>query len=128
MENDDYNNLVTLLKLFKNRPYHLAKYLVENSALNKKFVDKVLKSDKLNGLNEDDIKDNKIINFTSISQMENFYSSLIDIKNLESKTKEELAIELNQRLNDLIRNEKYEDAANLRDYMVRKGIKRNINF
>jgi hypothetical protein len=128
MENDDYNNLVTLLKLFKNRPYHLAKYLVENSALNKKFIDKVLKSDKLNGLNDGDIKDNKIINFTSISQMENFYSSLIDIKNLESKTKEELAIELNQRLNDLIRNEKYEDAANLRDYMVRKGIKRNINF
>ena len=34
MENEDlYRNLVILLKMFKNRPYHLAKYLIENYSL-----------------------------------------------------------------------------------------------
>jgi hypothetical protein len=128
MDNDAYNNLVTLLKLFKNRPYHLAKYLIENTALNKKFIDKILNSDKLNNLSNDLIKDNKAINFNSISEMDDFYSSLVDIKDLDSKSPEQIAEELNKKLDDLIRGEKYEDAANLRDYMNRKKIKRSSNF
>lgn len=128
MDNDAYNNLVTLLKLFKNRPYHLAKYLIENTALNKKFVDKILNSDKLNNLSNDIVKDNKVINFNTISEMDDFYSSLIDIKDLDSKSPEQIAEELNKKLDDLIRGEKYEDAANLRDYMNRKKIKRSSSF
>jgi hypothetical protein len=128
MDNDAYNNLVNLLKLFKNRPYHLAKYLIENTALNKKFVDKILNSDKLNNLSNDIVKDSKVINFNSISEMDDFYSSLIDIKSLDNKSHEQIAEELNKKLDNLIRGEKYEDAANLRDYMNRKKIKRNSNF
>ena len=130
MDNNEelYKNLVSLLKLFKNRPYHLAKYLIDNSAFNKTFVNKVLKSEKLNEFSEDKIESiNTSVYFVNISQMEDFYNSLLDeMKNI-SKTKntEEISAELNARLNDLIKNEKYEEAAKIRDYMSKNGIKRN---
>ena len=42
MENEElYRSLVIMLKMFKNRPYHLAKYLVENSALTEDFIKKL---------------------------------------------------------------------------------------
>ncbi len=121
MSEDIYKKLVTLLKLFKNRPYHLAKYLIDNKALDKKFVKTVLNSSKL-----EDISNNEdlLVNFNSIEQMEEFYSSLVDLNNLDNKTPEQIAEELNLKLDNLIDNEKYEEAANLRDYMKRKKIER----
>jgi hypothetical protein len=122
-----YKNLVSLLKLFKNRPYHLAKYLIDNSAFNKTFVNKVLKSEKLNEFSEDKIESiNTSVYFVNISQMEDFYNSLLDEMKTISMTKnsEEISNELNSRLNELIKNEKYEEAAKIRDYMLKNRIKR----
>lgn len=129
MENNEelYKNLVSLLKLFKNRPYHLAKYLIDNSAFSKTFVDKVLKSEKLNEFSEDKIESiNTSVYFVNISQMEDFYNSLLDeMKEISNiKNSEEISNELNGRLNDLIKNEKYEEAAKIRDYMNKNGIKK----
>lgn len=130
MDNNEelYKNLVSLLKLFKNRPYHLAKYLIDNSAFNKTFVNKVLKSEKLNEFSEDKIEIiNTSVYFVNISQMEDFYNSLLEEMKDISKVKntEEIATELNARLNELIKNEKYEEAAKIRDYMNKNRIKRN---
>ena len=130
MDNNEelYKNLVSLLKLFKNRPYHLAKYLIDNSAFNKTFVNKVLKSEKLNEFSEDKIESiNTSVYFVNISQMEDFYNSLLEEMKDISKVKnaEEIATELNARLNELIKNEKYEEAAKIRDYMSKNRIKRN---
>jgi hypothetical protein len=129
MDNNEelYKNLVSLLKLFKNRPYHLAKYLIDNSAFNKNFVNKVLKSEKLNEFSEDKIESiNTSVYFVNISQMEDFYNSLLDEMKTISMTKnsEEISNELNSRLNELIKNEKYEEAAKIRDYMLKNRIKR----
>ena len=129
MDNNEelYKNLVSLLKLFKNRPYHLAKYLIDNSAFNKNFVNKVLKSEKLNEFSEDKIESiNTSVYFVNISQMEDFYNSLLEEMKDISKVKnaEEIATELNARLNELIKNEKYEEAAKIRDYMSKNRIKR----
>jgi hypothetical protein len=129
MDNNEelYKNLVSLLKLFKNRPYHLAKYLIDNSAFNKTFVNKVLKSEKLNEFSEDKIESiNTSVYFVNISQMEDFYNSLLEEMKDISKVKnaEEIATELNARLNELIKNEKYEEAAKIRDYMSKNRIKR----
>jgi excinuclease UvrABC helicase subunit UvrB len=129
MNNDDelYNNLVTLLKLFKNRPYHLSKYLIENSALDEKFIKKILKSDKLQEL-QDQISNSGYeltpIYFPDISKMEEFYNSLSNIS--DSRDKKELSKELNQKMVELLKEEKYEEAATLRDYMIENRIKRNI--
>jgi len=127
--NDElYRSLIVLLKMFKNRPYHLAKYLVDNSALNKEFVKKLLKSDKLKELSEEEIENPSVapVYFVDISQMEEFYNSFVDdIKQIsKEKNLEELTKEINEKLDSCIKAEKYEDAARIRDYMLRNGIKR----
>jgi excinuclease UvrABC helicase subunit UvrB len=134
METEDiYKNLVLLLKMFKNRPYHLAKYLVENSALTDDFINKIKNSDKLKEISDEEKNEQKFlpapvpVYFVDISQMENFYNSLTDdIKSLsKEKGIEQITKELNEKLDNCIKGEKYEDAARIRDYMDRNGIKRN---
>ena len=119
-----HSNLLILLKLFKDRPNHLANFLLENDALSDFFVKKLNDSDRLieisEGLNEKDIY------FNSIDEMNRFYKLLIDdletIKN--RKTKAELIIELNQKIQDAISNEDYEEAARIRDYIIKNNLKK----
>lgn len=122
MKNENFHkNLISLLKVFKNRPYHLSKYLIDNNAFNKEFIQKIQNSAKLSELNEIETK-----YFSSISQMEDFYNSLLEEGVVNTKkTKKELTIELNNKLIQLINDEKYEEAAALRDYMLKHGIKKN---
>jgi cysteinyl-tRNA synthetase len=116
--------------MFKNRPYHLAKYLVENSALTEDFIKKLKNSDKLKELNESEKTEQKLlpvpVYFVDISQMENFYNSFIDDIAQLSKEKsiEEITKDINNKLDELIKQEKYEEAARIRDYMNRNNIKR----
>ena len=127
MENENlYKNLVTFLKMFKNRPYHLAKYLIENSALQRDFIKKISDNEKLNTLSKDD-KNTTPIYFTEINKMNDYYNSFIDeLKYLnENKSLEEIEKDMNLRLENFLKEEKYEDAARLRDYMMRNKIKRN---
>jgi hypothetical protein len=126
MENEDlYRNLVILLKMFKNRPFHLAKYLIDNSALKDEFLKKLANNEKLKEFSQDEDLKSKIL-FLDINQMNDYYNSLTDdIKKIgAAKTPEEIAEALNQKLESLIDEENYEDAARLRDYMFRNNIKR----
>lgn len=126
MENEGvYKNLVQLLKMFDGRPYHLAKYLLDNSALQKEFQQRISENYKLRKAG----KKGEGINaphFNDVSQMAEFYASFSDdIRRLtDGKTPEEIASELNSQLNEYVTNEKYEDAARLRDYMFKNNIKR----
>lgn len=128
MENEDlYRNLVILLKMFKNRPYHLAKYLIENSAFSEDFVKKISENEKLSGMSEEDEgRPKQPIYFLDIGKMNEHYSSFTDeIKLLESgKTPKEMESDLNEKLKKLISEERYEEAAKVRDYMASNRIKR----
>lgn len=134
MDNNEelYRGLLILLKMFKNRPYHLAKYLVDNSSLSQDFIKKLLKSDKLKELSNDEMDKPSVVPvyFVDITQMEEFYNSFTDDVRQLSKEKsiEELTKELNEKLDTCVRTEKYEDAVQIRDYMLRNGIKRTNNF
>jgi hypothetical protein len=114
--NDIYENLIKLLSLFKNKPYYLAKYLIKNSALTEDFIEK-LKDSKISELEKENI------NFTNIEEMENYYQSLIS-KNIEEKSKKDIEIELNNKLDNALILENYEEASSIRDYMRLKNIKR----
>lgn len=115
MDDKFKDKLITLLTLFKNRPNHLAKFLIDNSAFNKPFVNRVLKS-KL------EIDDDLYIE--SIGKMDDIYNSILDdLKS--SKTDDEIENDLNLKMLDLLNSEKYEEAAKLRDYMSKNSIKRN---
>lgn len=116
MENDEnfYNNLVTLLKLFKNRPYHLSKYLMDNSALSVNFIKKLSNNNSLEKIEEMLSSDDNIDFYISdISKMDDFYKSFLN----ENIDKKELEKELKERLSILIKEERYEEAAELRDYI-----------
>ena len=132
MESNDelYKKIVTLLKIFKNRPYHLAKYLMENNAFNKVFINKISKSNKLDEISSDE-EINKYLptSFNNIQHMQDFYDSLLDeIKQISTnKTKKQLESELNEKLDSYIKLEKFEEAAKLRDYMSKNSIKRKNN-
>ncbi len=128
-----YRNLVILLKMFKNRPYHLAKYLTDNSAFDQKFIKKILDSDKLKDISkEDELDENPNIvpiHFIDISQMNDFYNSIVEEAKLsKDSSMEELTKDLNIKLDGCIKSENFEDAARIRDYMTRNGIQRLNNF
>lgn len=122
MNNEELNeHLANFLKMFKNRPYHLAKYLIDNSALNKSFINKIVKSGKLNTETPQITPE---VPITDISEMEDYYNSILDPIKIGNKTVEEITKETNDKMNELIKNEKFEEAAKLRDYMNKKSIKR----
>ena len=128
MSDRTQRNLITLLKLFKNRPYHLSKYLLDNSAFNKDFLRKIDKSFKLNELSNK-CSNSDLDAFNNLNQMDDFYNSLLEEMNeivLHDKSIN-LTIILNEKLDALIKEEKYEEAAALRDYMLSMNIKRKID-
>lgn len=121
-----YQNLITVLKLFQNRPYHLAKYLIETDAFTEEFLTKIKNSDKLNNLNkEDDGTSLKAIYFLDVSHMKDFFNSLTDdVYDKKLKNKRDVVEELNTKLERCIKEERYEDAIRIRDYMQKNGIER----
>ena len=52
MNENKHKNLILLLKLFKNRPYHLSKYLLDNDAFTEDFLNKIKVSDKLSNISD----------------------------------------------------------------------------
>lgn len=133
-ENPLYRNLVILLKIFKDRPNHLAKYLLDNDALTNDFLDNVSKSKKLNEHNLEEnfnyfLKGVDIDNvpfFTDYDEMKRYYNNMIKEELLDTSDNSNLEIELNEKLKRLVINDKFEDAAKLRDYMTLNDIKINL--
>lgn len=112
-----YETLINVLKLFKNRPYHLAKYLIDNNALSDFYIRKLINSK---------FKDNKDIQFKDINHLNEYFNSILDNDTKKEKTMQEISIELNQKLEQLVKEEKYEEAIFVRDYMNRNNIPRII--
>lgn len=131
-KNKLYRNLSILLKLFKNRPNHLAKYLIENSAFSEEFTFNIINSKKLNGMTPKDAynyfsEDSNYgpVYFTDFDEMDNYYIDIIEDNNLKIDLTE-LAKELNMKLRKYLTEEKYEEAAKVRDYMLKNDIDINL--
>jgi intergrase/recombinase len=108
---DKNENFLILLKLFKNRPNHLYEFLIDSDAINKSFLNKLKKSIKI----KPDLNEDNLPFFKNLTEMKDYYLSLVD--NTEEKTKEEIEEELNRKLNESIKDENYEEACRIRDYM-----------
>lgn len=117
MDYDKFDkNLILLLNIFSDRPNHLIQFLLENDAFKQSFKKKVINSDKLNSLKG---FDSSKMDFTDFSEMNEFFSKLMDNK----KSMRNIENEMNHNLFDMIQKEEYENAAKLRDYMKKINIK-----
>ena len=123
-----YLNLLAILKLFKNRPYHLAKYLIENDALNDSFINKIIDSERLSNLSQVDEGQSviKTVYFIDISHMNEYFNDLTDKPTKSKPVKKDMSKDLNFKLDQALKEERYEDAIRIRDYMIKHNIKRNF--
>jgi hypothetical protein len=124
-----YKNLVIFLKIFRNRPNHLAKYLIDNLALDDNFMESISNSEKLNKIDPNEphsyFSDSVKIEtpyFSNFEEMNEYYNEMMiqDLKLLQDP--EKIKEEINQKLSESIDNEEYEEAARIRDYMRRNKI------
>jgi excinuclease UvrABC helicase subunit UvrB len=114
--------LSKFLGFFINRPNHLAKYLMDNDALNKEFLSRITSVD-LPEINESKMID---VYFLDINQMNIFFKNLLNKEKYPDSNNEDLIQELEKELQKSISEERYEDAIRIRDYL--KNInKRNLN-
>lgn len=115
------NNLIILLRMFKNRPHHLAKFLLENEAFRTDFLKKVENNKNLEKLNQSEIGEDHFY-FTSISEMKSYFATLIEdnISDLE-----EIQIDLHKNLLKAIEDEDYEEAARIRDFILLNKLKKD---
>lgn len=128
-DNDSlYRNLSILLKLFKNRPNHLAKYLIENSAFSDEFTSSIINSKKLDDMSQEDMHNYFMdeYNYNNIylndfEEMNNYYTDIIENNNIDINMIE-LSKELNMKLQKCIIDERYEEAAKVRDFMLKNDI------
>lgn len=118
-------NLLCFLRLFQNRPHHLAKYFLENQCFTEEFINNITQSKKLIDLGEKyDLGEIPNIYFLNFKDMLKFYENLSNEYNLEGLDEDKVKEELNSKLDDLLKLEKYEEAIKLRDFMIQNNIKR----
>lgn len=119
-----HKNLLILLNLFKNRPNHLCRFLLENNALDGKFLSKLEDNEKLSNVNLSKIGDQHFY-FSNISEMKSYYSSLVeDLDSLkDGSDREKLKLDLLELIDKAILNEDYEEAARIRDFMIINKLK-----
>lgn len=118
------SNLLSFLKLFNGRPHHLAQFLLENEALNDSFLEKLNQSSKLSKFKIDDKP--FIPKFNNIDEMKDYYNSFINEieSSIKKRTKDEIEIELSEKIKMAIESENYEEAARIRDYMLKNKLKK----
>lgn len=106
-DNDKIRALAELIGMFGGRPHHLAKFLVDNGAVTDSFLGRI-----------DCSRGDGPVDFSSIAEMEAHYASMLGVGQRAA------GVDLEAKLARLVEDERYEDAARLRDY-IRKRMDRH---
>jgi len=107
---EKYNhNFITLIKIFNHKPYMFLNFLNKHNAISDNFKTK---------LSNIILKDKP--HFTDIDKMIDYYSHILDEK--DAKTKDKVA-DWNNKLYIAITEQRFEDAAKIRDYMNKRKFK-----
>lgn len=137
MKDEIKEKLIIILKLFKDKPQFLIKFLLENNAFTENFLLSIYESqelDKLKNLEDNDEVEEDIFSniphFKDILSMNNYFKKivsneeLIEEDNIYEKINRDLEQRMIDQLKEAIEEERYEDASILRDRMKEL----NINF
>jgi hypothetical protein len=122
MKSPSYKNLSSIINIFKGRPNHLAKFLIDSGAITEDFLKRIENDDSKNLP-----IDSKKIQFTDFNDVKDYYSNLVSEVLSENEDKSLLEVEFNDKLDHLIKSERYEEAIEIRDYMAKMGFKRKSN-
>lgn len=139
MDNEIKDNLIILLKLFKDKPQYLIKFFLEHNSFTEEFLTKVFNSIELNRIRTDNYSENdkclndifsEIPHFKSIKSMNDYFNAIIlnEKKNLKKeniyeKLNKDLEKSLYDQLEESIKNENFEEASIIRDRMIELNIK-----
>lgn len=98
--------MIALMKIFNNHPYMFLNFLNRNNAINEVFKTK---------LSSAAIKDKPY--FADVNKMCDYYQQLLDSStpNIKDKVKD-----WNSKLYTAITEQRFEDAAKIRDYMIKR--------
>ena len=117
MKNKAHKNLAHIIHSFGFRPNLLAKYFIDNDVLKPAFL-KVLEEGDYSDLEK------SAPVFSHFSQIRDYYSDVLKTIDLNLDD-ENLTHKLNEKLDELIIQERYEEAIAIRDFMTIKKIPRN---
>lgn len=99
-QHEKYELLANFFKLFQDKRWLLAKFLIDNNAINDSFLKKI------------NIEENEpVTDFENIEKLNSYFNKLI------SKESENHKMDLEVKLLQLIEEERYEEAAKLRDWL-----------
>ena len=109
------DNFIKLMKLFKNKPHYLTKFLLNNYAFDDKFIATITNSDFLSKIKRKDYD----LNFKSFDDMNMYFLNIVNSNVTNIKVAEK---DFNDSLKKLLDEENYEEASKLRDYMRKNKI------
>ena len=119
-----------LLKIFKSKPKFFIKYLLENDAFTDVFISKILNSSKLKNAVENN---EELIgqHFSSIEDMQEKYGALLEHDNkdvsyyalLPNESLKDQQLRLNKLLTEVLKDEDYTKAINIKNYMIHMKMK-----
>ena len=98
---EKYELMAALLARFENKKWILSKFLIDNEAISENF---------LRSINTEFLAEDTPI-FTDLTQLNNYLNKIID-KECGIKR-----IDLEKKLQELLDEERYEEAAKLRDWL-----------
>lgn len=118
-----YQNLIFILKQFRNRPHHLSRYFIDNNAFNEEFINKISNSEQIENMTNSGHNMSATF-FKDISEMAEYFNSMSSVSKPAKRSVEDITQEYNEKMEKYIREERYEEAVKLRDYMNKSGIER----
>lgn len=122
MKSLSYKNLAQIINIFKGKPNQLAKYLIDSGAINDEFLKKIEIKESYQIT-----KTNTTVVFNGFNDVKDHYIDLVESILKENEDKSLLEIEFNDKLDELIKLERYEEAIQVRDYMNKMGLRRKSN-
>lgn len=102
-------NFITVLKIFNKHPNMLLNFLSKNDTFTDAFKKKLSRAVLKNRPH-----------FTDLESMIDYYVHLLDVQDIDT---EDMSVIWNNKLYSAISEQRFEDAAGIRDYMNKKGYK-----
>lgn len=113
------DKLFNFFDMFGDKKHLMIKYMLDNNIFSDSFIESILSNSNFN--NSVDVP-----NFNRIEDIFPFYNTLLDDFDNSGDTPEDILYNLNNKLDEYILKDMFEEAIRLRDYMKKNNIDRII--